>query len=771
MTLFGRKLWRDLREHWAPFTAVCLMAALSVLVFSGLEGSWRGIGAQLESFSASHRLPDAWVSGTRLSDDDARRFEELDGVERAGLVSAVPVTRTGSATEDELVLSTRDRGGLNAPLLRDGTGMPADEAEVPADGVWLDEAYARANDVGPGDRIAVSRGAASAELRVEGLVMQPDGLAHTGSGLVAPDPGSFGYGVVGERAAAELAGGGPVQQTLLVRGGVEAVRAEAPRLLGDRYVSILDRGSHPQMAGVFERVGQIRDLSFLFTALFALVSALSIFTSVRRLVDTQRQEIATLAALGCRRRTIGAYYTAVGAAAVLLGCLLGLGVAPVLSRYILATQRGSFGLPAWEPVHTLAGGAVPLLLLLVCVLATGLAVRPLLRGSPADGLRPEPGRARHTPLERLRPLWRRVSPGARWALRDATGNPVRVAMGIVATAGCMMLLMTGFGMPDTLDRQVDLSYSEQYRYDTLLRLSPAAAEHARTRVAEAAGTGQWMQQSAVRIASHDGDGDGDDGEHPLTVLGEGDLLRLPDRAGNPVALDDGAVLSDRLAARWGLDVGDDLTVTEAGGAQRRLRIAGTTTASEPQGIALSDATWERAGGAFTPTSYLTERPVGPEVRGAPEVQTARTLEQQRESARALVGSLTGVFSLIKVFAVVLAVVVLYNLGLLSFAERVRDYATLRVLGFRPGELRSLASRENLATALLGWLVGLPAGWWFLGRYVEQFSTERAAYAPSISWVSVCLASAITLAFALSATAMLTRRIGGIDMTGALKGVT
>lgn len=98
MILFGRKLGRDLREHWAQFIAVSLMAALSVLIFSGLEGGWRGIQAELDSFAAEQEMPDAWVTGYSLAEDDAEQIEDLDGVDQASLVASVSVTRTDSSS-------------------------------------------------------------------------------------------------------------------------------------------------------------------------------------------------------------------------------------------------------------------------------------------------------------------------------------------------------------------------------------------------------------------------------------------------------------------------------------------------------------------------------------------------------------------------------------------------------------------------------------------------------------------------------------------------
>ncbi|WGH90603.1 ABC transporter permease [Auritidibacter ignavus] len=759
MILFGRKLGRDLREHWAQFIAVSLMAALSVLIFSGLEGGWRGIQAELDSFAAEQEMPDAWVTGYSLAEDDAEQIEDLDGVDQASLVASVSVTRTDSSSEDDLSLSTRDEAGINAPYSVDGAPV-SDE-----DGVWLDEAYAEANNIGAGDEITVSRGGTDTSLRVKGLILQPDKIAYTGTGLVAPDPASFGYGIVSDQTATELAGAEPVEQTITILGDPGVVHAEAPGILGDRYGSFSDRDTHPHVATAYERVSQIQSLSYLFSSLFLLVALLSIFTSIRRLTDIQRGEVATLKALGHSNRLIGTYFTAVGIVAVLIGVLAGLGLTPLLSRYVLSTQQGSFSLPAWTTAYTPASAVLPVLLIVVCILASWTATRPMRKATPAEGMRPDIGRARRSLLERLPTLWQRLPYGSRWAIRDASGNPVRVVMGIVATTGCMMLLVTGFGMPDTLNQQVKLSYSEQYRYDTRLSISPLATEAMRERIEDEAGSGQWVHQSSVQLGPEDGT------EHTLTVLGTGDLFRLLDRDGDVMPVtDEGAVITDRLSDSLDLNVGDSVMITTSDGSDHEVTITAVSAISEPQGIVLTEEAWSDVGGEFFPTSYLTEEAADEDVQELPGVTGDLSLEEQEANAQSLVDSLASVFTLIKVFAIILAVVVLYNLGALSFTERIRDYATLRVLGFHHGELRSLAGRENITTTLIGWLAGIPAGWWFLGQYVGLFSTDRASYLPSVSIASLAIASAITIFFAMTATLLLTRRIKGIDMTSALKGV-
>lgn len=751
--LLLRKLGRDLREHWTQFASVALMAALSVLIFVGMEGGWRGIDTQVEGFADSHRMPDAWVSGHGLTKNDVRALEEHvddpEQIEEAALVDTVLAHHDGT----QVSLTAQPADDINIPWVTAGT--PVDDGG----GVWIDDGYARAHDLDPGDTLTVTVGDATMELTVRGLILLPDKIAFTGAGRVAPDPQAAGYGLV-SAGTLDLLPPEAVQQTILVRGDLHDLADRARDALGPAYTSYAERDSHPHVATAFERVAQIRSLSYLFSGLFLLVALLSITTSLRRLTDVQRSEVATLKALGVTNARIGGYYTAMSIVPVLVGSAAGLALTPALSRFVLDTQRGSFSLPAWETDYSALSLLLPAGLLLACVAAAWSATRSTRRMSPAEGLRPDIGRARRTPVERVRRLWQRIGYGARWSARDATTNPVRVLLGVVATAGCMMLLVAGFGMPATLETQVQSSYSQQYLYDTRVQVSPAADDTLRARLGEH--DGQWIQQTTARI---------DDGpEHTLTVLGTGDLFRLLDGDGDPLPASDGAVVSAQVAHARGLGVGDDITVTLGDGTEVGARVSAITSVSEPQGVAFTADAWEAAGGTFHPNAFLSDTLIADDLATLPGVVSSVSLADQQANAQSLVDSLTRVFTLIKVFAIVLSVVVLYNLGALSFTERIRDYATLRVLGFHHGELRSLAARENAGTTLFGWLIGIPAGWWFLRTYVSLFSTDRAAYTPAMGAAEWAWASAITIAFAMTATLLLTRRINGIDMTSALKGV-
>lgn len=756
-----RKQRRDLLEHWPQFTAVLVMAVLSVAVYLGLEGGWRGMERELDRFADEQSMADAWIQGVALTNADAQAVRDLDGVEAATLATTMGVSHVRPGTDGTLQLVVAEDDDVNTPLVVDGAALSPGSA----DEVWLDQRYAEANGLSVGDPVLLATGGTEAEVQVAGLVLAPDRITWTGAGRVAPDPSQVGYALAGPDLLPRLGHHGGGTQ-IWVRGstGTGDLRDRVPGILGERYLGTADRTELPTVATAYDRVDQIRSLSVLFSSLFVMVALLCMVTSIRRLTDIQRSEVATLKALGHRRSTIGWFFAGFALLTVGTGAVLGLLLAPLLARFVLSTQRPSFALPRWSPAWSWWSLALPVGLVVVCLLATWLATRQARRTMPAEGMRPAQGGGRRIPLERWRWFWGRLDEGVRWAVRDAAGSPVRVLVGVVATAGCMMLLAAGFGMPETLNRQLDESYGQQYRYQSMVVLAAPAGPDHRADVEEHAGPGQWVMAVPAETA----------GESPVpvevTVLGPGEEFVLLGPDGQAVGVGDGAVLTVPEAERLGRSVGDRLELSVPGDQSLALEVAGTTTISEPQGAVVSQGAWEAGGQIFAPTLYLTSQEPDDQVHRLDAVSSVLTLAEQRANAEELIGSLSGVFALLRIFAVVLAVVVLYNLGALSFTERVRDYATLRVLGSRPGELRTLAALENVGTALVGWAVGLPAGAWFLSRYVGLFSTDQAVYTPYLSPRGWVLISVVTLAFGAAATLLLTRRLRRVDMASALKGV-
>ncbi|WP_431836584.1 FtsX-like permease family protein [Cellulomonas sp. Y8] len=755
-----RKLLRDVLRFWSQFVAVFLMAMLSVLIYTGLEGAWNGLDTQLDRYAAETRLADVWVALDGQEDVVAERVSALTGVhgvEAAEFFSTSVAVEDGLATLEVEVLSD-DRRRLSRPTVVEGPTPTPD-----ARGIWIAQPFAEAHGLRVGDLLEVGLGGGRS-LPVEGVYFSSEKLYHTGTAsLVAPAPGRFSYAIL---PAAELAAAEPPARTstvLRVNADVtDALQADIVAAAGDALVRITDRETNDAVSTAYDRVDQIRNLSTLFSFVFVLLAVLAMYTSTRRLVEMQSREVATLKSLGYSGRTIGTHFSLYGLVAGGAGGVVGLLAAPAISTYVLSTQQAMLSMPAWSIGYTLIPVGVLLVVVLVCVAGAYLAARPALRGVPADQLRPGVARGRRVFVERFERVWERTRPGSRWAWRDSGANPARLLMGVTGVAGSLMLLFAGFGMADSMNGQVRSAFVEENSYAARLALAPTAPLNELARLAPSS---QLVQELVVRTWPSDGF------DRVVTVLDAGDFVHVRTVDGQPVDLDH-VTVTHATAERIGVTVGDTVEVAlPAGGGLLDLRIGQIIEGSAPQGFTMSRTTWESLGRDFAPTTMLVGDEAALDELGAHEaVLSALTLDEQRANASAMVDDLGGIFMLIRVFAILLAVIVLYSLGSLAFTERVRDYATLKVLGFTTRDLRSLAARENLIATALGVIAGIPAGFWFLSLYVGTFSTPRLEYTAQITAASIGIATLIAVLFSSLTTVLLGRRIRRVDMVGALKGI-
>ncbi|MDF2917847.1 ABC transporter permease [Microbacterium sp. NPDC086615] len=746
--LLRRKLLRDLRLRAAQFVAVFVMSALCLAVYGGLEGGWRGMQVEQERMDAEAHLADVWITASSASPEQVDALRGLPGVsdaETTGLLDAAVVGGRG----DLVVSALPERIDVPEPV----EGRLDDLTD---DQIALDAAFAEAHALRVGDTVRLRIAATDHSFTVAAWVRSADKVSDTGvDGLYAPDPSRYGYAYVSRQQMQAL---GPSRVSVALAGSPERIMAGAPGLLGADRLAMYDRSSQPGVVGLTDRIRQIRSLSLLFLGLFLAVAMLAMFTSMRRLVDMQQRDIATLKALGVTDTQLRRHYSQY-AIVVAAGALVGFAFAPVLSLFVLRSQRSSFGLVAWIPAYTPAPLALAVALVAGASVVSVVATRAARRTDPAAAMR---GGAATT--RRVFPRLRRMSPLNAWGLREIATARGRLLTALAATVGGTTLLIAGFGMPDSLHHQVARSFDSQYLFDAQARLSPGAWSQQGEALASGITDVQWQMSFVMP-------GDGLAGGEAVNVLSDGDLYRLPDGDAGVALPADGALVSAALADARGIAIGDEVTVLPPGSATGvAVIVRGVTDAGEPQGLFLSRSAWERAGGVFSPNALLARGAEAAEVlEGRPGIASVLTHDDRRANAEQVIDGLGDVFALIKGFGLLLTMVVLVNLGALAFAERTRDYATLAVLGVRPREIRALLLRENVAITVAGALIGIPAGMAFLSAYLAVFRTDRIVYASAASPVATAWCVVIVVGCGLSASFLLARRLRRVDVLGALKG--
>lgn len=513
------------------------------------------------------------------------------------------------------------------------------------------------------------------------------------------------------------------------------------------------------MANALDRVGQIRNLSYMFSFIFILLAILAMYTTIRRLIESQTKEIAVLKALGFSNRSIGFHYASFGFLIGGGGALLGALISPLLSWFVLSTQKDMFSIPEWTISYNYTSLIVYLIVVSTCVLSAFLASREARLGLPVLFLRGGSTKKIHSILlEKIPFVWNRFSFENRWALRDASINKVRLLMGIVGVAGGMMLLTAGFGMPESINHLVDKAYNKDFTYDKRLDAANFSALKKEF-------DGQSVQILPARFTPDDGY------NRLLIIIDDGSFVNMKTQD-NKRVLNDGIYLTNGFAERARLKVGSTISVRPSlDDRVYEFIVKGIITSETNQGAYVMQKTWEKAGGKFSPHTLLVGKDKSlTSVENSSNVDSVIRIADQKENAYGFVASLTSIFTMIIAFAILLVVVVLYNLGTLNFVERTRDYATLRVLGFHKKELKRITMIENLFTTLIGWIIGIPLGLWFLEQYVKTFSTIHLEYTSHIGIVNLSLASLVVWLCSLTTTFFIGRRIQKLDMVESLKSV-
>jgi putative ABC transport system permease protein len=757
--LFARLLRRDLLAHWRQFAAAAAMALLAVVTYAGLEGAWNGLRVHVAEYAAESNLADVWVRSASLDDADVTSVESLPGV--TGVEARRQVTARLGGAWAELTVVPETGFAISRPSLSEGEAITGD-----GEGLWLAATFAEDAGLAPGDPVTLTvespqLGATTLTTTLAGTYQAPGKMHYTGgAGYLLPDPHRFTYGLVTAATLGELAGHVPVTGLVVTATDPAAAETAIADTLGDHALAVFTRTENPSIATAYNNATALRDLSVVFSLVFAGLALLTVSTSLRRLADTERRQIATLRALGYSRRRLTAHYAAMGLLPALTGALAGLALAPLLSQIVLTTQKPQLDLPTWGIAYTPVTFAAVTLTAAAGAAGGFLAARRLVAQDPAGGLNPAaPSVARPRPLR----LPRRLSPGVRWVLRDSISHTTRLAMAVTGVAGGVALMFASFGLGDTIKQATAAAFDESGDYSARVDLATPALDDA-TRAA----LGRSAQLvETVPVELHPGDGL----SRVLTVVGPGAYYGVADTDG-AVHTNFGAgdvLLSEGSAD--GVTVGETIGLGLPGTAGRPLsvKVTALTTLPAPQGVVLGQAAWEALGRTFAPTYAL----VGPDadldaLRASPDVTGVATKAEQRDNGTRLVGILMGVAHITRALAVLLVVIVLTALGSLTFAERAGQYSLLRALSLTGAQLRRLSALDNVGATVLGLAVGLPAGWWVLRVHVAQFDSSFQVWQPHIGPWSIAVSLTLTAATALLATALLTRRLRGLDLVGQLK---
>ncbi len=592
------------------------------------------------------------------------------------------------------------------------------------------------------------------------------------------------------------------------RADVEAQLADAESQLDDAQadvddiantdadVYVLDRSKNVGAESFRSDAGRIDQIAQVFPLLFFLVAALVSLTTMTRMVEEERVLIGTYKALGYGKARITSKYLLYAVVASGIGAVVGIVLlTQFLPWFIMGAYAIIYAVPCRPtPIEPAMAALAVGLGVGINLAATWFAAAATLRERPAALMLPRaPKAGKRILLERIRPLWRRLSFSWKVTARNLFRYKRRFFMAIVGIAGCTALLLTGLGLQNAINDIIDKQYGELYHYNAIVRMDSDVSDEAKgavcDRIAEDS-QGPYALVSTENVIARGSDA-GESAEHRVELVSPedpgtfGDFLTLRTRVGHePLSLsDDGALVSEKLATTLGVSVGDTISLFDeddignAVGEPHEVRVAGVMENYVSQYVYLTPTLYEQAMGEAPVFGTVYANVVeGDDARSAfsedllsmDGVKTVAFNDETIDSYRTMLKSVDSVVVVLVIAAALLAFVVLYNLTNINITERIREIATLKVLGFTPREVDAYIYRETMLLAVIGALVGLVLGVVMEGFVVVTAEVDQVMFGRDIHAASFVIAFALTMVFSIIVTFAMRRKLRRIDMVESLK---
>lgn len=551
---------------------------------------------------------------------------------------------------------------------------------------------------------------------------------------------------------------------------------------------VLDRNTNVGYVSYQQDAERMGNLSAVFPLIFFLVAALVCLTTMTRMVEEQRVEIGGMKALGYGKWAISIKYVGYGLLASLSGGLAGLALGCTLIPLIIFNawkimySVGELSIPFYPGVSLISVSAA-----VICVTGTAFAACfATLAAGPAALMRPRaPKPGKRVLLERVTPVWRRMSFTWKVTVRNLLRYKKRFCMTVVGIGGCTALIVTGFGLRDSIYDILDLQFDEISTYDSQISLADDLTDDEMTEIARALDTSPLVDAwTASSLSSVSVEGEKRAVDAYLFAVEDEEIfsgfIHLRHRQdGAPVSLpSEGVVLTEKLAELLGVAPGDTITLDAEG--RVTVPVVELTENYVYHYVYLSSAYYQSLFGAAPNRNLVMARYTENRKEAADQVSSSlialsgvnsvNRIQDSRASFSRSMESVDYAVILIIICAAALAFVVLYNLTNINITERLRELATLKVLGFYQNELSAYVYRENIFLTLFGILFGLVMGkqlhqWLVLTVEVEMVMFGRSAR-PS----SYLFAVGLTVLFSLLVNLAARRRLNKIDMVESLKTV-
>ncbi len=768
--LLIKLMLRELKKNWFQYLSMFVITVLAVTLFLGFISNTLTLRRRADLYLKESNLADLVLQTSGMEQEDRDYLEGLSSLKAPVEYRMYSDGEFGKTDGDHASRNTAKiyvfDGQINKPYLTEGEA-----------GVLIDRTVAELYGYRIGDEIEIEFTAYSLSLTfsISGFMHSVEGVnIYANSPVFITEEtfqtaffGTFEYPVSDPMKRAILQT--MRNQALILCENVAQTKEEIQDTFAqkpvDNLLFVFDRNSMESVVILDNEVKQSLNMLYIFPVIFFLVSVLVIMSTISRLILRERITIGTMKALGISNGRIIFHYAFMSAAITFFGCVAGAIIGPLIVPAVMTIKYGLiFSLPqmtgtVFSAAWTFGTAfAVCLLSLLIGVWAS----RSVMKENPAECMRPKQAHYRPRTKKQSSKNAGQSLLALRMAARNIRINRGRSLMTVVGILGCSALLVTSFGIGDTMAASVQNDYGTLFYYDVSSPYVSARQSEFFGALEEMKGNGtvQTYERTKQYVATASSAG----------VNKDVSVYIIPKDSAMTQMAQTGNILSEITASILGVKEGDTLTFS-LGGCVTEYAIDGIVTTSTWNGFFTTE---DKFTGCFGSESVWVKTQSPDEVRDALDLangsQIAKTMADKIAEIENMISSTNAMKYTLMVFAIMLSVVVLYNLSLLNVKERTRDMATLKVLGFTDFRIAGSLIAEIMILTLIGTAIGCLFGYPLMYLVMKLNEMATMAFVYSVSFASYVWSAAVSLGTSMAINLMFGALISKIGMTESLKSV-
>ena len=763
--MLRRKMLRDIKSNFAQFFSIMILSLIAMWCYTGFQANVIGGNKARNDFESSSNFADGWIYGSDFSEEQAKKIADISGIKDVQRRTEVLGKADEKYNTAEMYCYFQNSADVTIPRTIEGADFNADDT----DGLWLFSRFAETWEIKVGDKFTVHVMGLDIEKEVKGLIVTPEYEFACASTDTDTDFHNIGFAYLSQKVLPEEM---RINNEIIFTcdGKALSYEKDIANALGDDYAYFADRNSIRGWYQLSDELAQHDSFSYIFSFVFVAIALLVIITTMKRMIAQQRTQIGTLNALGMKKRKILAHYLSYSFVLSVIGCILGIILGILTFGRLMVNMFSQFyTLPNWQPGFSYKSIIVAAVLVFMCTGTSYLSCKQILKIHPSEALRPAAAKTAKPCIFEKLPFWKKLSFNVRYNLRDISRSKMRAFMGVFGTCMGMMIMELGLGAYDAVDYVRDWYFHDiqNYEYQVLLNDSCTPEEAEELKIDTG---GELIAMEAISIAAK---------EHPTSdgiiscklAVTEGEQLYcVSDTELRTTPIRKGTVaLTMKQAKKLGLSEGDKVYWKTATGSEwNESKIGLISRHPNITGITMLREDYEAAGMKFRPVMLVSKNNCE-DVADKSSVSAVHSMKDLIAAFDKMMEIMNLLVYFMVIFSVLLIVIVLYNSGNLSFNEREKEFATLKVLGFKSNAIRRLLSTQNLWLSIIGCILGLPLGRVPLQAMMDS-NGDAVDWPCYIAPTTYIIAAIFVMTVSVLVSFMFSRRIKKIDMVEVLKGM-